>query len=590
MATLNEFWSVLIAIVTIFLYRRFTVRGGASWRFQRWLHRRFRDFAIYFQYYTILLITLSPLAVKSVVRFRPWSMFCVSDSTGSGDGDYLELSHRLRVICSIAPYAGFVAFLVVAFHVRKIALRGLHKESFITPGDGVYYAPLQKGAIFTKGSVKYILLSVRADCDASVALFPREVGFGRVDDIPGPSYEVVLGKTQSMIRRNVAGPSVCLSWETVDANVFLDIWISVDRDDGSISVGWGRNIRKRAFMLHKDELVSEPFNFGVMADSGVAHWLFVERDEDTEEERPRYFPNQKEDMMLLMIMLPAVFAVLAMKSVIRVVEIFTTYKDNEEIWGMLIALFRADLSLAVAVEFITISSFGILCMRLISARADGVETVGVSTVWWLTMNGVGAYVLIGLTRCICIMIVLVKDAPAWQDFEAEWFPGLHLDMVASLFLHQSKQVFMFALVLLMWNMYFICKLDIIQAELPNANMKFNGVRLLVVIAQVQEGVLVPHMSQSGEQVTLIEQFKEKVPLPLQLGYISGYQGMLWHVSLLCVECLVMVLFQYVVWSKTCDRLSARLWQTIGRLFGTRVRGYSLLTHRHTEMEIVARSG
>merc|ERR1719264_169552 len=100
-------------------------------------------------------------------------------------------------------------------------------------------------------------------------------------------------------------------------------------------------------------------------------------------------------------------------------------------------------------------------------------------------------------------------------------------------------------------MLFACKHPVITEGLPLANAKFNGAKLIVMIAQVQGTLLVP-------PGFIAEDYKSQrvfFAIP-KIGFTgigipgwNGYTTSLLHVSILQYEILLIAILQAVLWRK-----------------------------------------
>merc|ERR1712226_1166427 len=93
----------------------------------------------------------------------------------------------------------------------------------------------------------------------------------------------------------------------------------------------------------------------------------------------------------------------------------------------------------------------------------------------------------------------------------------------------------------------------IRKEIPKASIKFLGTRGLLLLAQIQPTVLKTLQSDSKvvESAKNMPMFAKNAII--QDWSLSADQAKLWHVSLLGVECLVLVLFNLVMWGGDCCR-------------------------------------
>merc|ERR1712117_902416 len=84
-----------------------------------------------------------------------------------------------------------------------------------------------------------------------------------------------------------------------------------------------------------------------------------------------------------------------------------------------------------------------------------------------------------------------------------------------------------------YNMMIICRMDDVKAKLGNANMKFQATRALVLIAQIQQGVLLG-LVVGGPIYTQLQKpsMPEFVQRQVQDWRLSPYRAKLMHAALL----------------------------------------------------------
>jgi len=148
---------------------------------------------------------------------------------------------------------------------------------FRTPGVDHYYVPT--GGVEhlqLDGPVRHMSFVVRAEQDAHVGLFPRELA-GGVDD-SGAFYEIVLGargNSRSSIRRSKNGANEVLhTGGVLQALDYREFWASVDEPSGRVAVGQGRYGEGPTLMEFTDQAVMAPVSFAVMTRSGSGRWCF----------------------------------------------------------------------------------------------------------------------------------------------------------------------------------------------------------------------------------------------------------------------------------------------------------------------------
>jgi len=106
-------------------------------------------------------------------------------------------------------------------------------------------------------------------------------------------------------------------------------------------------------------------------------------------------------------------------------------------------------------------------------------------------------------------------------------------------------VLMFATVLSVVNMLCLGKMDAVKRVLRRANAKFNATRALLLVGQVQFSVLRRFITTNETSPLLhtLHKFKRLGEYP-EFGI---HQARLLHSSLLCFECLIVAIVNFIVW-------------------------------------------
>jgi hypothetical protein len=94
-------------------------------------------------------------------------------------------------------------------------------------------------------------------------------------------------------------------------------------------------------------------------------------------------------------------------------------------------------------------------------------------------------------------------------------------------------------------------MDAVTEKVKNANLKFTGARMIVIVANIQEKALMPEV-QATPEATIAEWGKTKLS-PLDL---DGYGCALLHVSLLTFECFFITAFHAVTWSEFFENITS----------------------------------
>merc|ERR1711990_1030203 len=92
------------------------------------------------------------------------------------------------------------------------------------------------------------------------------------------------------------------------------------------------------------------------------------------------------------------------------------------------------------------------------------------------------------------------------------------------------------------------KMETVSAEVGGVNSKFNATRFLLLIGQGQQVVLTAVTTSNPMYDQVIRVIHKLSPTLAGLEWhFSNYQALLLNSSLLCYECLLVVIANYFVW-------------------------------------------
>ncbi|CAE8585796.1 unnamed protein product [Polarella glacialis] len=263
------------------------------------------------------------------------------------------------------------------------------------------------------------------------------------------------------------------------------------------------------------------------------------------------------EWVIVILGMPLIFIVMAMRSLIRIWAVMTGsfWKpgvDFESMNRLELSTYQMDLELAVTVQFLAIWMFGMLCSSFLqhskyirsATESDNEERAATQQyrrmLAYTSIQGVYAFVVIGLLRAIFdISVTYLEENPKYQSTAEE---------IENTFITKVGTIFTFVTLLCMINMILISKLRDIKDNLGNANLKFLGTRLLLLIAQIQPQILsaitVGHpLHENLRPVSVKYHFEEYY----DRWTFTDYQAKLAHASVLNVECLVVVLVTCFFW-------------------------------------------
>lgn len=175
----------------------------------------------------------------------------------------------------------------------------------------------------------------------------------------------------------------------------------------------------------------------------------------------------------------------------------------------------------------------------------------------LAILGLWSFVLLGVLKTMfnvaCAMFSVVNPA----EYNAE------VSSVQEQALLKVNQVFVLAVVLSVVNMFFLGQMKVVVHHVGGVNSKFNATRLLLLIGQVQQVGLLSLTTGTPSYIkvtTTLNNICNKAfgedcggrfgagdGTPWPIWAFSDYQAMLLHSSLLCYECLIVVLWNWYSW-------------------------------------------
>lgn len=264
-----------------------------------------------------------------------------------------------------------------------------------------------------------------------------------------------------------------------------------------------------------------------------------------------WMTTAQENLILMVIAMPLVYIIMAMRSEIRALAVMTGSAwlphqgEGADQWVSVQTLelgaYTSNLEVANFFQYITIFCLGRLCVKYLADAPSEYR----SALTLAGLQGVYLYVAFGMLRSVVNLALSVLKAR-------------HAERAALITALQSKglafisPVFTVATLLCVFNMLVICRMADIKKRLGNANLKFQGTRFLVLVSQIQLQVLLgfcvgSSLDEAAEKY-LPGQYQEMIH---SWGF-STYRSQLLHSCLLCFECLAVVVFHLCVWSPQLD--------------------------------------
>jgi len=264
---------------------------------------------------------------------------------------------------------------------------------------------------------------------------------------------------------------------------------------------------------------------------------------------------QRLEWVIIIIGMPLIFVVMSMRSLIRIWAVMTGSgwhpgQDWDVVKRLELATYSMDLELAVAFQFYAVMMFGFLCTSFLEhskyvsvPSAQNAQTESrryMRTLAYTAVQGVYAFVFVGVLRTIFdITVTYFQEKPEYKDKAA---------LVEDKFIGKVGIVFTFVTLLCMLNMVLISKIADIKDNLGNANLKFLGTRLLLLIAQIQPQVLTGLTVGSPLYMTVRDHVaKFHLEEYFDRWTFTTNQAKLAHAAALNYECLLVSLVTICFW-------------------------------------------
>lgn len=324
-----------------------------------------------------------------------------------------------------------------------------------------------------------------------------------------------------------------------------------------------------------------PYKVKFEGEDGREDWFQADRVTKVPKQINPWVAERHEDLAILVIMMPAVFIVMAMKAEVRLLELMTgSAVHGDQTWSEyeapLIALYTIDLELSAICQYVTVFAFAVLCFGFFNlnhiekaiinrenhfyhkivaftqneseekrrqlTEPDGrnkeaviqeIQRLSVEhsrTLQLAGLLGVWGYVVVGIARSMfgVIVAILLEFASLRDKVSA-----MQQQAMAVL-----TPIAGFSALLCFANMKLVLMMPDLTAETAfgaSANFKFLACRLLLLLSDGQMGVLVALTKLSA----YVQGFE-----------FSIYHAKLVHVCLLEMECLAMVMFNSYMWKET----------------------------------------
>mmetsp|Transcript_33028 Transcript_33028/g.102999 ORF Transcript_33028/g.102999 Transcript_33028/m.102999 type:complete len:164 (+) Transcript_33028:1-492(+) len=142
---------------------------------------------------------------------------------------------------------------------------------------------------------------------------------------------------------------------------------------------------------------------------------------------------------------------------------------------------------------------------------------------------------------------------AVASISQEW--QVRIEPLQQTVMHAVDPVFLFATILSVINMLLLGRMEKVSQILPNINTKFNATRALLLIGQGQLAVLRAATTDHGGS-RILKAMKQISYLSHVKWWFTMNQARLLHSSLLCFECLIVVILNAWTWKPIKSKSAA----------------------------------
>jgi hypothetical protein len=292
-----------------------------------------------------------------------------------------------------------------------------------------------------------------------------------------------------------------------------------------------------------------------------------------EASRTPWCPAPRMNRLITLLIMPIVLSVMSMRGSCRIWALTTgqAYNslqksyDQVETWE--IALYHMDKEVGMTFQFFSVYAFIRVCGSFLT---EALRKVGGSNnprnsgeladvagefrqlIRYGGFLAVWAFICVGVLRCLLEFFV-----ESWRYFEIAQgnggvFSEPSVSKVEQAIVQPADTIFSFLTILCVANMFIVGRTKIIKERLGNANMKFMGARLLLLIIAVQEQALLAlipatEMNRSFRRALAKAADYADHGLDVEAIQLTELQADLLHMSLLNFECLFVVIFNAIVW-------------------------------------------
>jgi hypothetical protein len=275
-----------------------------------------------------------------------------------------------------------------------------------------------------------------------------------------------------------------------------------------------------------------------------------------------WWPAPRMNRLITLMLMPVLLSVMSMRGSCRIWALttgqahnhFHTSLDRVEKWE--VALYRMDQEVGQLFQFASVYAFCRICSSFLN-EALGEVTGGNNSsselaavakefrrlVRYAGFLAVWAFILVGSLRCLLEFFI---EESYYYEFMEDSFSTLEQSV-----LKPANTVFSFLTIMCVANMFIVGRTRTIKDRLGNANLKFMGARVLLLIIAIQEQASqVLTSDPDGSSSPMRDKVAEKAKdhgLDISAFALTKLQADLLHLSLLNLECLFVVVFNAFAW-------------------------------------------
>jgi len=255
--------------------------------------------------------------------------------------------------------------------------------------------------------------------------------------------------------------------------------------------------------------------------------------------------GSRRDMVLDIIAVPAIYIIMSLRSTCRMWMIMRGVSEDEAEIRTNQSLYKENFELAAICQYFAVFVFTQLCVNLLRDITSKIDHEEAKAKGWgddmmkaMQLTGFqGAYLwcIFGSLHSVLLFILAYFPHNGYMNLAT-----------TSKFLAIKSKISIIASVaslLCTYNMIVICKLKFIRESLGQPSLKFNGTKIMLLLGPNQLKIISALVNTSDNYLLTLPMLRNIVR-GLDLSQERSY---LVHSSLMCFECLVVVLINLWAW-------------------------------------------